>query len=333
MKVLITGATGFAGSHLVDTLLARGGFEIHATRRWSSRMINLEHIPEVEKKVRFHTCNILDPSSVLDVVETVRPNWIFHLAAESYVAPSWDMPALYVDTNVKGTIYFLEALKRMKMTETRMHVAGSGEEYGLIHENEIPIREDTIMRPVNPYAVAKVAQGQMCDVYFRSFGIKVVRTRTFNHEGPRRDNVFALPSFAYQIARMEAGIQEPIVRVGNLSAKRCWIDARDVARAYVASLEKGVPGESYVVGSDAVKTVRECLDMFISYSTLKNKIDVQTDPARVRPTEVPLLVGDDTKFRKTTGWKPEIPLEQTLQDTLNYWRQRVAREIEVSKKP
>jgi GDP-4-dehydro-6-deoxy-D-mannose reductase len=331
MKVLVTGATGFAGSHLVDALLKRPGVQVHATRRWSSRMVNLEHIPDVEKAIQFHTCNILDPAAVTEVLDNVRPDWIFHLAAESYVGPSWTMPSIYMDTNIKGTLHFLEAMKRLPLENTLLHVAGSGEEYGLIYEHEIPIREDTVTRPVNPYAVAKVAQSMICDVYFRSFKTKVVRTRTFNHEGPRRDRVFALPSFAYQLARIEQGLEEPVVKVGNLSARRSWIDARDVARAYIMALEKGVPGEMYLVSSDAVKTVRECLDMLIAESTVKTQIQVQPDPTRMRPTEVPLLVGDDSKFRKQTGWQPEVPLEQTLRDTLRFWRERVRSEMELSR--
>lgn len=324
-RVLVTGATGFAGSHLIDALLARGGMEIHALRRWSSRMTNLEHIADVEQRISFHDCNLLDAAGVMSVVDRVRPDWIFHLGAESAVTPSWEMPSIYADTNINGTLNLLEAVRRLGL-EPRVHCAGSGEEYGLVLPDEVPIREENPLRPVNPYAVTKVAQGMMCDVYHRSYGVYVVRTRTFNHEGPRRYKVFALPSFAYQIARIDAGLQEPILRVGNLTARRNWIDARDVALAYLGAIEKCPPGELFLIGSDTTCTVGECLETLLSFSSRRRDIRVEQDPARMRPTEVPLLVADSSKFRAATGWAPKIPLAQTLGDTLEYWRRYVERE-------
>jgi len=308
---------------MADLLLARADCQIFGTHRWSSRLTLLRHIKDLEKRIELLVCNILDPVSVLEVVERIRPDWIFHFAAESFVAPSWHMPHLYVNTNVNGTINFLEALRKLKLTKTRFHVAGSGEEYGLVHEHELPIDERTELRPVNPYAVSKVAQDLICYEHHQSYGLHTVRTRAFNHEGPRRDKVFALPSFAYQIARIESGLQEPVVKVGSLTARRNWTDVRDMVQAYHRAVERCVPGELYLIGSNRVLTVKECLDKLIALSPFADRIQVEEDRERLRPTEVPLLVGRYDKFVNLTGWKPEIDFEQTLVDTLEYWRLRV----------
>lgn len=325
-KILITGITGFVGSHLADLLLAQTDVRLFGIRRWSSRMNLLSHITDLEKKVEFYTCNILDPVCVFEVLEKIMPDCIYHLAAESYVAPSWDMPHLYVNTNINGTLNFLEALRKLKLYNTSFQVAGSGEEYGLVLENEVPITETTELRPVNPYAVSKVGQDLMCYEHYKSYGLRVIRTRAFNHEGPRRDKVFALPSFAYQIARIEAKKQEPIVKVGLIDAKRNWTDVRDMVAAYHLAVEKCEPGELYLIGSDQILTVRECLEKLIAMSTRAKDIRIEQEQSRVRPTEVPLLVGKYDKFVRRTGWKPTIDFERTLVDTLNYWRDIVAHE-------
>ena len=326
IRVLITGITGFVGSHMADLLLKDPNVKLFGTRRWSSRMGLLQHIPEIEKQIELITCNILDPVSVSEAVESIRPDWIFHFAAESYVAPSWNMPHIYFNTNINGTLNFLEALRKQGLTSTRFHVAGSGEEYGLVHESEAPITEKSELRPVNPYAVSKVAQDLLCYEHHKSYGLHVVRTRAFNHEGPRRDKVFALPTFAYQIARIERELQEPVIKVGNISARRNWTDVRDMVKAYKLAVEKCDPGELYLIGSDRVLTVKECLDKLIGMSKRSGEIRIEEDPSRVRPTEVPLLVGKYDKFASKTGWKPETAFEQTLEDTLNYWRAIVKQE-------
>ena len=311
---------------MADLLLAQGSAQVFGIRRWSSRMNFLEHIKDLEKRIELLTCNILDPVSVFQVVEHIRPDWIFHFAAESYVAPSWDMPHLYVNTNVNGTLHFLEALRKLKLMDTRFHVAGSGEEYGLVHESELPITELSELRPVNPYAVSKVAQDLMCYEHHKSYGLHVVRTRAFNHEGPRRDKVFALPSFAYQIARIEQGLQEPVVKVGALGPRRNWTDVRDMVKAYHLAVEKCNPGELYLIGSNRVLTVRECLDKLISLSPRAHIISVEEETTRIRPTDVPLLIGQYDKFVGCTGWATAFDFDQTLDDTLNYWRKVVAQE-------
>lgn len=325
-RVLVTGATGFVGSHILDLLLSRPGVEIHATRRWSSRTTLIDHLAPAEAagRLRWHLCDLTDPFSVQDVIESVRPERVFHLGAQSFVSPSWSQPEAYFRTNTLGTLYLLEALRRCGLKETRVLLPGSGEEYGHVPEDEMPITPYTPLRPVNPYAVSKVAQDLLGYEHHASYGLHVVRVRAFNHEGPRRDRVFALPSFAWQIARIEAGKDEPVLRVGNLHALRNWTDVRDMVRAYDLALDQCPPGELFLVGSDNISTVRECLDRLLAMSPAGASIEVRTDPALVRPTEVVRLVADTKPFQERTGWRPEIDLSRTLADTLDYWRQRVA---------
>ena len=323
MKILVTGATGFVGSHLLDALLIEPGLEIHALRRWYSRMTLVEHIPEDDPRICWHWGDLTDPFSVDEVIGAVRPERIFHLGAQSFVYPSWAAPDLYFRTNTLGTLYLLEAIRRQGLKNTRVLLPGSGEEYGDVPPEELPITPLTALRPVNPYAVSKVAQDLLGYEHWRSYGIEVVRVRAFNHEGPRRDKVFALPSFAHQIARIEAGLSSPVMKVGNLDALRNWTDVRDMVRAYRLALERCAPGELFLVGSDRVMTVRECLALLLSLSPRGSEILTETDPSLVRPTEPMRLVADTSPFRQITGWRPVIPFEQTLADTLEYWRARV----------
>lgn len=325
MKILVTGATGFVGSHLLDALLAEGDHEVHALRRWSSRMSLLRHIRDVEERVQWHVGDLTDPFSVDGVVDHVRPDRIFHLGAQSYVHPSWAAPDVYFRTNTLGTLYLLESLRRLGLTDTRVLLPGSGEEYGDVDEADLPITPRTELRPVNPYAVSKVAQDLLGYEHYRSYGLHVVRLRAFNHEGPRRDRVFALPAFAWQIARIEAGLNEPVLRVGNLDALRNWTDVRDMVRAYRMALEQCPAGSLHLVGSDRLLTVAECLDKLLALSPRGSEIRVEIDPERVRPTEPLRLVADLEPFHKLTDWRPEIPFDQTLADTLAYWREQVAR--------
>ncbi|MFH2006084.1 MAG: GDP-mannose 4,6-dehydratase [bacterium] len=325
MKTLVTGATGFVGSHLLDALLAEGA-TVHATRRWSSRMTLLGHIRDVEERVQWHLCDLTDPFSVDGVIDRVRPERIFHLGAQSFVHPSWGAPELYFRTNTLGTLFLLEALRRYELQQTRVLLPGSGEEYGDVPAEELPITPATVLRPVNPYAVSKVAQDLLGYEHHRSYGLHVVRCRAFNHEGPRRDNVFALPTFAWQIARIEAGLAPPVLQVGTLDALRNWTDVRDMVRAYRLALERCEAGSLYLIGSDRLLTVRQCLDHLLSLSPRGGEIRIETDPERVRPTEVPRLVVDTKPFAELTGWVPEIAFEDTLRDTLEYWRGRVAGE-------
>ncbi|HEX7077729.1 MAG TPA: GDP-mannose 4,6-dehydratase [Candidatus Eisenbacteria bacterium] len=316
MKVLITGLTGFAGSHLADYMLTRPGVEITGMIRWRSRTENIEHFRD---KVRLLECDLRDAFSVRDVIAEAKPDWIFHLAAQSFVPTSWTAPTESLITNVIGQLNLFEAVKKLGI-KPRIQLACSSEEYGLVHENELPIRETNPLRPLSPYAVSKVGQDMLGYQYWMSYKIPVLRTRGFNHEGPRRGPVFVCSDFAKQIADIEKGRREPTLRVGNLDARRDFTDVRDMVRGYWLACEKGEPGEAYNICSGRAWTIREMLDMLLGMT--KAKIKVEPEPSRMRPSDVPVLLGDASKFRKQTGWEPTIPFEQTLRDLLEYWRER-----------
>jgi GDP-4-dehydro-6-deoxy-D-mannose reductase len=316
MKVLVTGITGFAGSHLVDYMLTLPNVDITGIIRWRSRTENIEHFRD---RVTFVECDLRDASSTRDVIESVRPDRIFHLAAQSFVPTSWTAPTESLVTNIIGQLNIFEAVKKSGLNP-RIQLACSSEEYGLVHEDELPIRETNPLRPLSPYAVSKVGQDLLGYQYFKSYGLHVVRTRGFNHEGPRRGPVFVSSDFAKQIADIEKGRREPVVRVGNLEARRDFTDVRDMVRAYWLALEKGEPGEVYNLCSGKDWVIRDMLDYLLSLS--RAKIRVETDETRLRPSDVPVLLGDYSKFQKATGWVPTIPFEQTLQDLLAYWRER-----------
>jgi len=317
LRILITGITGFVGSHLTEYALSRGDVEVYGTVRWRSRMENIEHLLE---KINLVDCDLRDAAAVRKTLQEVQPEYIFHLAAQSYVPTSWKAPAETLCNNILSELNILEAMRDLGMN-ARLHVAGSSEEYGLVHEHETPITEENPLRPLSPYAVSKVAQDMLAYQYHRSYGVHVVRTRAFNHEGPRRGYVFVTSNFARQIALIEKGKKEPVIEVGNLNARRDFTDVRDMVKAYWLALEKGEPGEVYNIGSGRAVTIREMLDILLSFTDLD--IEIRPVPERMRPSDVELLVCDCGKFRAITGWKPEIPLEKTLQDTLDYWRARV----------
>jgi len=316
MKVLVTGITGFAGSHLVDYLLTLPGVEVYGILRWRSRTENIEHFRD---KVRLSECDLRDSSSVRDVMDQIRPDRIFHLAAQSFVPTSWTAPTESLVTNIIGQLNIFEAAKKLHIMP-RIQLACSSEQYGMVYESELPIRETNPLRPLSPYAVSKVGQDMLGYQYWMSYKIPIVRTRGFNHEGPRRGPVFVCSDFAKQIADIERGTKPPVIRVGNLEARRDFSDVRDVVRAYWLSLEKGDPGEAYNICSGRAWTIREMLDALLGMT--KVKVTIEQDPARMRPSDVPVLLGDASKFEKATGWKPTIPFEQTLRDLLEYWRAR-----------
>ena len=315
-RVLVTGVTGFAGSHLVDYMLARGDCEIVGIQRWRSRTENIEHFAS---KITLLECDLRDASSTRDTLEQVRPDFIFHLAAQSFVPTSWTAPTESLTTNILGQVNIFEAVRRLGM-KCRIQLACSSEEYGMVFPDEVPIKETNPLRPLSPYAVSKVAQDLLGYQYWMSWKVDSVRTRGFNHEGPRRGPVFVASDFAKQIADIEKGKRPPILSVGNLEAKRDFTDVRDMVRAYVLALEKCEPGEVYNICRGKCWSIRETLDLLLGMTA--EKIEVKRDAARLRPSDVPILLGDNTKFVKTTGWEPAIPFEKTLADMLEYWRAR-----------
>lgn len=316
-RVLITGITGFAGSHLADHLLQRGNYEIHGLYRWRSRMENITHITD---KVELIEGDVRDAISMRHLVEEIKPDWVFHLAAQSYVPMSWKAPVETLSTNIEGEANLLEACRKAECDPV-IHIAGSSEEYGLVYPDEVPIKESNPLRPLSPYGVSKVAQDLLAFQYFQSYGLKVVRTRAFNHTGPRRGDVFVTSNFARQIVAIEKGKDNPVIKVGNLEAVRDFTDVRDVARAYTLAVEKGKPGEVYNIASGTGIKISELLAKLVEMAHVS--IEIRQDSERMRPSDVEFLVGDSTKFRNQTGWKPGIAFDKTLSDILDYWRERV----------
>jgi len=318
MKALITGITGFAGSHLAEYLLAeQPAVDIHGTYRWRSRRDNIE---QLEGKIHLHECELKDYHSVHKTLKLIRPDYIFHLAAQSFVPSSWTAPAETLSTNIIAQTNLFEVCRTLQLDPV-IQIACSSEEYGLVLPDEVPITESNPLRPLSPYAVSKVSQDFLGYQYFQSYGLKVIRTRGFNHTGPRRGDVFVTSNFARQIAAIELGLSEPVIRVGNLDAVRDFTDVRDMVRAYWLAVVRGRPGEVYNIATGKGITIEKLLGRLLALAEVEVRIEV--DPARLRPSDVEILIGDSGKFRADTGWEPRIPFEQTLRDLLQYWRRRL----------
>ena len=328
-NILITGITGFVGSHLCDYILNNHKeVKIYGTKRY--HLSRLEHVKHFYSRVNWIDCDITDSRATLELIEETNPDIIFHCAAESFVSPSWRHPRRYMDVNYLGTVNLLDALEKLNKKNTIFHIPGSGEEYGLVYEDELPINDKSVLRPVNPYAVTKVAQDLIGYVYHKSYGIKVVRTRAFNHEGPRREKVFGIPWYAYQIARIEKKIQDPIIKTGHIKDKRNFTHVKDMVEAYWLAAKHCDPGELYLIGNNnknSIYTFEQALLKLIDMSNLNNdEIKIVTADKFIRPTNVPFLIADMEKFYKKTNWSPKIDFETILLDTLNYWRERIENE-------
>lgn len=324
MRALITGITGFVGSHLAEYILANHpDTEVFGLKRWRSPKDNIRGILG---RITLRDGDLRDLSSLLAIVGDVRPDVIFHLAAQSFVPTSFTAPADTLECNVIGTTNLLEAVRITKLDPV-IHICSSSEVYGQVGEEDLPIREECPLRPVSPYAVSKVGEDLIAYMYWRAYGLRTIRTRMFTHSGARRGEVFVDSFFARQIARIERGLQEPVLRVGNLDSVRTFADVRDTVRAYWLLTQKCPPGEVYNIGGDTTMTIREMLDLLLGMTRHPGKIEVRVDPALLRPADVTLQIPCADKFKAATGWKPEIPYRDTLLDMLNYWRAELGRDL------
>jgi GDP-mannose 4,6-dehydratase len=323
-KVLITGITGMVGSHLADYLLEKTDWEIHGMCRWRSPLINLEgQVGRIDSKDRLflHYADLRDPISIDAVVKKVKPNYIFHLAAQSFPKTSFESPLDTYETNIQGTETVLNSAKNF-CPDAVIHVCASSEVFGRVSADKLPINEECSFHPASPYAISKVATDLIGRYYAEAYNMKVMTTRMFTHTGPRRGDVFAESSFAKQIAMIEAGRQKPVISVGNLDSLRTWADVRDAVRAYYMLVtENPISGEYYNIGGTYTCSIADMLNKLISLSDVE--VTIETDPERIRPIDADLQVPDTTKFTNHTGWKPEITFDQTMIDLLEYWRNRV----------
>ena len=319
MNVLITGVTGFVGSHLAEYILGLNeNHNVYGISRWRSPKDNLVNI---YNDIKILEADLCDLGSLIRSLEICKPDVIFHLAAQSYVLTSFNSPVQTLWTNVIGTTNLLEAVRITKVDPV-IHICSSSEVYGQVTEDNVPITEDCPFRPASPYAVSKVGEDMTSLQYWLSYGIKTIRTRMFTHTGPRRGDVFAVSAFAKQIAASELGIQEPVINVGNLESVRTICDVRDAVRAYWLLVHKCRPGEVYNIGGNQTLTIREVLEKLLALS--KIPCTVEMDPKLFRPSDVTLQIPSTEKFRNETGWEPEISLEKTLEDILDYWREQLS---------
>jgi GDPmannose 4,6-dehydratase len=325
-KALITGISGMVGSHLADYLLEHTDWDIHGMCRWRSPLDNVKHLLDRinrRDRVYFLYGDLRDYISIQNVIEQAKPDYVFHLAAQSFPTTSFTSPLDTYDTNIQGTERLLEALRRCPGIDPLIHVCSSSEVYGRVPKEKVPISEECTFHPASPYAISKVGTDLVGRFHAEAYGQKVMTTRMFTHTGPRRGDVFAESTFAKQIAMAEKNLIPPVIKVGNLESLRTWSDVRDAVRAYhMLVTVKPVPGEYYNIGGAYSCTVGEMLRHLLSLSTRKD-VKVEPDPSRLRPIDADLQVPDTSKFTKHTGWKPEIPFEQTMRDLLDYWRQQV----------
>ncbi len=324
-RVLITGFTGMVGSHMADYLIENTDWDIYGMCRWRSPVDNIRHlIPIIDQgdRVKLVYGDLLDSSSLQDVINKSKPDYVFHLAAQSYPKTSFDSPVNTLDTNIQGTVRLLELIRHAGI-DPYIHVCSSSEVFGRVSKEVLPIDEECKFHPASPYAISKVGTDLFARYYAEAYNMKVLTTRMFTHTGPRRGDVFAESTFAKQIAMIEKGLLPPIVKTGNLDSLRTWADVRDAVRAYHMLLTVSpISGEYYNIGGQFTCSVGDMLEHLLSKSTIKN-IAIETDLNRVRPIDADLQIPDTTKFQQHTGWKPKISFDQTMGDLLKYWREQV----------
>jgi len=325
-QVLITGVTGMVGSHLVDYLLEETDWDIWGLCRWRSPLDNIAHlIPMINKEYRFKLIygDIKDSISIRTAIEKSKPDYVFHLAAQSFPQTSFDSPLDTLETNIQGTAIILETIRALKFNPV-IHVCSSSEIFGRVLKEKLPIDENCSFHPASPYAISKVGTDLIGRFYAEAYGMKVMTTRMFTHTGPRRGDVFAESTFAKQIALIELGLIPPVVKVGNLDSLRTFADVRDAVRAYYLLVTKNpIPGEFYNIGGTYSCTIGDMLKTLISLSSKSKEIIIEIDKNRLRPIDADLQIPNTKKFKDHTGWEPEIDFIKTMEDLLNYWRDRV----------
>ncbi|MEM7345758.1 MAG: GDP-mannose 4,6-dehydratase [Chloroflexota bacterium] len=314
MRALVTGITGFAGGHLAQVLLDNGDEVFGVTRRERS------DLPHLQSDIALCVTDLLNPSAVADLLGKIQPDAIYHLAGQAFVPTAWADPWDTQENNVRPQLNILQAMAQ-QTSKARLLIAGSNQIYGQVRSDQLPVGEDMPLRPDNPYGVSKVTQDILALQYYLSHGLDIVRARPFNHIGPRQNPTFVAASFAKQIAEIEAGQAEPVISVGNLEAERDFTDVTDVARAYALLVQYGDPGEAYNVGTGQAYSIQYLLDLLLSYSEVE--ITIRQDPARMRPSDVPLIYANTNKLRTKTGWQPTCKFEDSLQQVLDYWREEV----------
>ena len=309
MKSLVIGAGGFVGGYLIDEL-KKQDFDIYATKLATEQIVT--------QNAEILDLDITNKNQVSEVIESVSPDVIFHLAAQSSVKLSWDKPALTANINIIGAINIFEAVREFNKS-IKIVVIGSSEEYGKI-DYSVPVSEDASTNPCNIYAITKLTQEQIAKTYVSAYGMDIVMTRSFNHIGPKQLPNFVVADFCNQVAKIELGIQEPVIRVGNLDASRDFTDVRDVVNAYVILAKSGVASEIYNVGSGEAIKIQDILNMILSYSSAEIKVEI--DSAKFRPIDVPVICADVKKIQKL-GWEKKIPLTKSIEEVLNYFREIV----------
>lgn len=325
-NVLITGVLGMVGSHMLDFLLENTDTKIYGFCRWNEPMDNIEHLVDrINKKDRIELIygDLNDYPSIQNAIEKSKPDYVFHLAAQSYPQTSFDAPIETLQTNILGTTNLLEAIRKSDYKDCLIHVCASSEIFGRVPKEKLPIDEECSIHPASPYAISKVGTDLIGRYYAEAYEMNIMTTRMFTHTGPRRGDVFHESTFAKQIAMIEAGLQEPKILVGNLDSLRTYADVRDAVRAYWMLLTiNPISGEYYNIGGEYTCSVKDTLEYLISKSTVKN-IEITLDMDRFRPIDANLQIPNTTKFKNHTGWKPEITYTKTMDDLLNYWRDRI----------
>ena len=322
-KILITGINGSGASFLAEYIIDhQPDYQVHGITRWHSTSTSNKNLSKVTSKVSVHECDLNDFGSILRVLKTVKPDYIFHIASHANVKTSFTYPLAVLQNNIMGTANLFEAIRAADISP-RTQLCSTSEVYGQVDPKNVPIREDCPMNPMSPYAISKTTQDHLGKMYFEAYGIPVIRTRMFTHTGYRRTMLSAECNFARQIARIENGLQEPIIKHGNLNSVRTWANVKDAVKAYYLLVRKGKPGEVYNIGGKVNKTIGEMLDYMISLSPMKDKIKKLQDPALVRKIDVNLQIVDYSKFKNDTGWEPEISFEDTIKEVLDYWRKHL----------